>query len=401
MLNDSSQYWKTTFNNITSCNCDRENIVEEDKEEEDIIVNKINYNTDYPNVKEDGKMDIDNMTDVEIKKREDSVSLMSIDDSGRNSYSKRNWTAEEDAKLLKYVTEYNSHNWKKISTIFLNKTAQQCSYRYSKLISDINKSKWNRNDDILLLELIELYGHNWAYISSKMSGRSPEDIMQRYILKLDPKLKRSRFEKEEDDLILKLHDQYGNKWNEISKYFPNRNSAMIKNRYYSYLKKQNRDSYTGETQSNYSSSIATPTNRERNTISFMNVDKNKLFNDCDVDMFDNEMDGLLNVNYNKIDSETNTSSLRPSNDSHKLIDENSPKQKLLENNFDYQYNNVFNRYFKKDSFEDNLGDEYFVKNTKTNENENLYKQYQILETAFNKIYEISTFKSDVIISNIK
>jgi hypothetical protein len=54
MLNDSSQYWKTTFNNITSCSCDRQNIVEEEKEDEHIIVDKINYNTDYPIAKDDG-----------------------------------------------------------------------------------------------------------------------------------------------------------------------------------------------------------------------------------------------------------------------------------------------------------------------------------------------------------
>ncbi len=52
MLNDSSQYWKTTFDNI-ACNCDRENIVEEEKEDE-MVVDKINYNTDYPTVKVDG-----------------------------------------------------------------------------------------------------------------------------------------------------------------------------------------------------------------------------------------------------------------------------------------------------------------------------------------------------------
>jgi hypothetical protein len=46
LLNDSSQYWKSTFDNI-ACNCNMENIIEVEKEE-DIVVDKINYNTDYP-----------------------------------------------------------------------------------------------------------------------------------------------------------------------------------------------------------------------------------------------------------------------------------------------------------------------------------------------------------------
>jgi hypothetical protein len=57
MLNDSSRYWKSTIDNIASCNCDRENIEEEREEreerEEDII-DKIDYHTDYPIVKDDG-----------------------------------------------------------------------------------------------------------------------------------------------------------------------------------------------------------------------------------------------------------------------------------------------------------------------------------------------------------
>jgi hypothetical protein len=346
------------------------------------------------------KMEIENMTDVDVRKKEDTASLMSIDDSIRHSHSKRNWTPEEDAKLLNYVSETNSHNWKKISGIFGNKTAQQCSYRYIKLITDKNRSKWNRNDDIQLLELTELYGQNWVYIATKMPGRSPEDIMQRYILKLDPKLKRSRFDKDEDDLILKLHEQYGNKWNEISKFFPNRNSAMVKNRFYSHLKKRNKDNNTGETSSNYSFSITTPTSRTRNTISFIEYNNNKLLNDCDIDMMDNEKNVMSNMNYYNV--ETNSSSLRPSNESY-VVPYSSPNQKLLENNFDYQYNNVFNRYSKKDSFDDKFEDEYFVKNNNVNiinENENLYKQYQLLESAFNRIYEISSFKSNIVISKL-
>ncbi len=57
---------------------------------------------------------------------------------------------------------------------------------------------------------------------------------------------------------------------------------------------------------------------------------------------------------------------------------------------------------KKDSFEDQLQDEYFITNKKStnNEYENLYTQYNLLESVFKKVYEISSFKSDMAISNI-
>ena len=39
--------------------------------------------------------------------------------------------------------------------------------------------------------------------------------------------------------IITLYLKYGNKWKEIACYFPDRNANMIKNRFYSFLKKKN------------------------------------------------------------------------------------------------------------------------------------------------------------------
>jgi len=118
-----------------------------------------------------------------------------------------------------------------------NKSPQQCSYRYNKLII-YEKRKWTRNEDIMLLDLYESIGANWIEISFRLPGRTPEDIQERFEDKLNPCLKRSKFDKEEDEKILLLHEKHGNQWNEISKYFRNRNAAMIKNRFYSFLKKK-------------------------------------------------------------------------------------------------------------------------------------------------------------------
>jgi len=54
--------------------------------------------------------------------------------------------------------------------------------------------------------------------------------------KLDPNVKNSKFTEEEDTLIIKLHEEYGSKWFEISRQFKNRNAKMIKKRFQSYLK---------------------------------------------------------------------------------------------------------------------------------------------------------------------
>jgi hypothetical protein len=173
---------------------------------------------------------------------------------------------------------------------------------------------------------------------------------------------------------------------------------MIKNRYYSHLKNNND---TVETSSNYSFSMVTPTSRTRNTYSFKDTHNYELLNDCDIEMLDNDLNVMpcakINSNGN-LTADTNISSLQLNNEINNdlcKIDENS----FEDDNFDIQYNNIFNKKCKKESFEENLEDEYFIrKKHEINENENLCKQYQILDNVFNKIYEISTFKSDVTIS---
>ncbi len=150
---------------------------------------------------------------------------------------KRNWTQDEDRILMSYIQCYNSKNWKKISEIIKTKTSQQCVYRYNKLLNQHKEIKWNRSEDIKLMELIEKHGFDWEVLSEHL--KKPADaIKERYYKKLDPNLKRSKFTENEDMLIYKLHNKYGNKWNEISSFFPDRNASMIKNRYYSFIRKQ-------------------------------------------------------------------------------------------------------------------------------------------------------------------
>jgi hypothetical protein len=87
------------------------------------------------------------------------------------------------------------------------------------------------------VELIEIYGNNWEKIAEKLN-KPIETIKERYNNKLNPKLKRSKFTSEEDQKVIELHQRFGNNWSEIAKYLPDRNALMIKNRFYSVLRKK-------------------------------------------------------------------------------------------------------------------------------------------------------------------
>jgi hypothetical protein len=190
------------------------------------------------------------------------------DASNMLMYNKRNWSEEDDQILLHFIATSKNKNWKKISQILKTKTPQQCSYRYNKLIRSENRRKWNRNEDILLLDLFETIGSNWSEISKSMAGRSPFEIQERFEEKLNPNLKRSKFEREEDDKILLLHERYGNQWNEISKSFKDRNAAMIKNRYYSFLKKKILGRDNGQSRDNTGKGSEVVSQSDSNSVSF-------------------------------------------------------------------------------------------------------------------------------------
>lgn len=255
LLNGSTQFWKETITNLNPCDCNRPElyIEREGAEHESAIVIPDVQSNSYFNLTAQIKINdkfnrqvcTNNNLPVEVALN-NTTSSQSFANSNTNPNAedemfyenKRKWTEEEDAFLINYVQETGSRNWKKMTSFLPNKTPQQCAYRYDKLVKNMNKLKWSRNDDILLMELIDAYGQNWNMIVQHMPGRSIPEVQERFTKKLDPNLKRCKFDKEEDEMIIKFYEKYGNKWNEIAKYFKNRNASMIKNRYYSFIKKK-------------------------------------------------------------------------------------------------------------------------------------------------------------------
>ena len=82
------------------------------------------------------------------------------------------------------------------------------------------------------------YGRNWAYFGTILHGRTGKQIRERYLNKLDPKINRKRFTQEDDQKIVELYLEKGPKWKEISTNFEGRPENMIKNRFYSHIRKK-------------------------------------------------------------------------------------------------------------------------------------------------------------------
>jgi len=112
--------------------------------------------------------------------------------------------------------------------------------RKSKLI----EKQWTTEDDYYLRECVERYRNDWKKVFKEFKKRykyvTIAFLKAKYkTIKTNPFELRVRFTHDEDLLIARLVNSLGKKWDLMATYFPNRTPIMIKNRYYSYIKKRN------------------------------------------------------------------------------------------------------------------------------------------------------------------
>ena len=107
------------------------------------------------------------------------------------------------------------------------------------------KNTWTHHEDIQLKYLVEewekKYGnkHSWNEISMDLAGRTGEQCRKRWKYKLDPALKHDvAWTTEEDNLLIQLQAEIGNKWAMIGKILKGRSDVDVKNRFFSTQRKR-------------------------------------------------------------------------------------------------------------------------------------------------------------------
>ncbi|KAJ8749654.1 hypothetical protein K2173_026303 [Erythroxylum novogranatense] len=140
----------------------------------------------------------------------------------------------------------------------------------------LKKGPWTPEEDNILVNYIQLYGHeNWRALP-KQAGllRCGKSCRLRWTNYLRPDIKRGNFTSEEEDTIIQLHEMLGNRWSAIAARLPGRTDNEIKNVWHTHLKKRLKQSHSAP-QVNQRSTYTSKFKQESKTESeFLNLSSN-------------------------------------------------------------------------------------------------------------------------------
>ncbi|KAJ7979860.1 MYB family protein [Quillaja saponaria] len=104
----------------------------------------------------------------------------------------------------------------------------------------LKKGPWTPEEDQILTSFIQEHGHgNWRALP-KQAGllRCGKSCRLRWVNYLRPDIKRGNFTREEEEIVIELHELMGNRWSAMAAKLPGRTDNEIKNVWHTHLKKR-------------------------------------------------------------------------------------------------------------------------------------------------------------------
>jgi hypothetical protein len=95
--------------------------------------------------------------------------------------SRRSFTPEEDARLIRLIAEHGTSNWALIAKAMGDRFARQCRERWKSSLSPGHTNPaWTEAEDRRLFELYAIHGPRWARITTFFPGRSDYNVKNRW-----------------------------------------------------------------------------------------------------------------------------------------------------------------------------------------------------------------------------
>jgi hypothetical protein len=101
------------------------------------------------------------------------------------------------------------------------------------------RGSWTAQEDEILTAAVRHLGtRKWTNVARFVPTRTSKQCRERWFHRLSPEIRHDSFEPWEDEVILARQREYGNRWSLIATKLPGRSPCSVKNRWYSGLKHQ-------------------------------------------------------------------------------------------------------------------------------------------------------------------